>query len=77
MQTTEVENYPGFEAGLFKDIVTMNELGYITQMHHTMTNIPGVFAAGDVADHRYRQAITAAADGCRALAFRTRAGYRC
>jgi thioredoxin reductase (NADPH) len=51
---------------LFKGIINMNEVGYIEPVEFTMTNIPGVFAAGDVTDHRYRQAITAAGDGCRA-----------
>ncbi len=51
---------------LFSDIVHLNEQGYIKQYQHTMTNIPGVFAAGDVIDHRYRQAITAAGSGCQA-----------
>ena len=51
---------------LFRGIIHMDHAGYIQPKHHTMTNIPGVFAAGDVTDHRYRQAITAAGDGCRA-----------
>jgi len=51
---------------LFKGIIDTDEVGYIVPVEHTMTNIPGVFAAGDVTDHRYRQAVTAAGDGCRA-----------
>jgi thioredoxin reductase (NADPH) len=51
---------------LFKGILDMDNIGYIVPVEHTMTNIPGVFAAGDVTDHRYRQAVTAAGDGCRA-----------
>ena len=52
--------------GLFKGIIDMDKKGYIVPVEYTMTNIPGVFAAGDVTDHRYRQAVTAAGDGCRA-----------
>ncbi len=42
------------------------ENGYIKHKKYTMTSIPGIFAAGDVVDYRYRQAITAAAEGCQA-----------
>lgn len=51
---------------LFQGVVDTDANGYLVPGEFTMTNIPGVFAAGDVTDHRYRQAVTAAADGCRA-----------
>jgi thioredoxin reductase (NADPH) len=55
---------PNTEA--FKDWLTVDDKGYLVVHDETLSDVEGVFIAGDVHDHHYRQAVTAAADGCKA-----------
>ncbi|CEN38792.1 thioredoxin-disulfide reductase [Capnocytophaga cynodegmi] len=76
-KTNEVSEIPvtGFfvaightpNTAVFKDFISLDETGYIKNVPGTsLTNVKGVFVAGDAADSRYRQAITAAGSGCMA-----------
>jgi thioredoxin reductase (NADPH) len=51
---------------LFQDQLVVTDLGYLQTFENTATSVPGVFAAGDVVDYTYRQAVTAAGMGCQA-----------
>jgi thioredoxin reductase (NADPH) len=51
---------------VFRDWLEVDEMGYLVVHDETRSQVDGVFIAGDVHDHRYRQAVTAAGDGCKA-----------